>query len=287
MNFDVISPLTREELLRSLENMNGRPCRFGAGYTDLVMELKEGSHEELMVINLARLQDEVFKGVRMTGNGMYIGALTPVADLVYNDEVQALYPVMHQAAWSLASPQIREVATVGGNLCTASPAGDVSTALVALQATCLIMNSQGEVREVPVSRFIKGVRQTDLGPGEVLQAVIVPQNRSKRLTSGFEKVGTRRSMECSVVSLAWHWQLDGQGRVQAAGLAIGSAAPLIPFCEEACQLLMNKNPGKLNKQEKEAFVKAVMSYANPISDIRATAWYRKEVLANLARALVE
>ena len=107
----------------------------------------------------------------------------------------------------------------------------------------------------------------------------------QRGLSGFIKVGTRLSMECSVVALAFHIQKDDSGTIQHAGIAIGSVAPTIKFTDSACNYLNGKS--ELNQVEREEFAKLVSKYASPISDVRASAWYREEVLFNISKGLME
>src|ERR1035437_7611245 len=116
---------------------------------------------------------------------------------------------------------------------------------------------------------------------EILSSVLIPVNeKNKDIHSGFIKVGTRRSMECSVVSLAYHIQLDKKKIITNVGIAIGSVAPTIRFAENACEFLIGKNTSSVALGDKEKFAEKVLQYASPISDIRATAWYRKEALFN-------
>ena len=197
--------------------------------------------------------------------------------------------MLHEAALSLASTQIRQVATLGGNLCTASPSGDLACALAALQTDCEVLSTNGKTRRVNINDFFTGVRKTVLKKNEVLYSVLIPANQknSKNIFSGFIKIGTRRSMECSVVSLAYHIQIDKTGNIIKAGVAIGASAPTVRFTESACAFLLGKNFKNISKKDKETFAELVLSYASPISDIRATAWYRKEVLFNISKSIFE
>ncbi len=284
---EIYSPKSKADLLENLNRLSGKSFHFGAGYTDLLMDFKQNPDQEERVLNLAQMQDPDFVGIRKQGQGFYIGALTKIARIADSDELKSDFPVLQQAAQSLASSQIREVATVGGNLCTASPAGDVSCALVALQAQCHILSAQGDLRTIPIKNFFKGVRQTDLRSNEVFQGIFIPENQEKYWHSAFVKVGTRRSMECSVVSLAYHIQMNDEEVISNAGLALGSAAPLIPFPEKASQFLKGKKINNLSPGDIDTFTELIAEYANPISDIRASAWYRMEVLKNISRSIFE
>lgn len=290
MNFNIINPETTKELLEAMTNNQGNKFRFGAGYTDLLLELKKQPDEELIIINLAKLRDEKFTSISQSDEGIRIGAMATAVKITSDKKLKKQYPVLFKATNSLASRQIRQVATVGGNLCTASPAGDIACALVALEAKCEILSTDGSIRVIPIQKFFIDVRETALQKNEVLRSVMVPSlpKKNKQVVgtfSDFIKIGTRRSMECSVVSLAYHVQADKNNVVLSAGIAIGSAAPTIKFVNSACNFLIGKDFSKLTNDEEEEFAGKVLEYASPISDIRASAWYRKEVLFNVSKSI--
>ena len=288
MRFNVISPNTTEDLLKSISEYQDKNFRFGAGYTDLLLEIKKQPDESLTVINLVGLNDDDFTSIKRIDGGFRVGALATVGKVAFNRELQQSFPVLTKAASKLASPQIRQVATVGGNICTASPAGDVACALVALEAQCEIMNAAGNLRIVPITDFFLDVRKIDLKKDEILRSVVVPTtDKAVKTYSDFIKIGTRRSMECSVVSLAYHIQVDEKDQVTKAGIAIGSMAPTIKLVTSACEYLHGKNISSFGSSESENFASKVLEYASPISDIRASAWYRKEVLFNISRGIFE
>ena len=288
MNFNIISPETSKDLLETISANQGKKFRFGAGYTDLLLELKRQPEEGLTVINLARLNDGLFTSIESGDDGLRIGALVTANRITSDKLIQKQFPVLSKAAIRLASRQIRQVATIGGNVCTASPAGDMACALVALEAQCEILNTNGTVRAVPIRDFFIDVRKTDLHKNEILRSFIIKSGDNNRKTySGFIKVGTRRSMECSVVSLAYHILTDEDDRIAKAGIAIGSVAPTIKFTESACEFLLKKSILSLSSPDIEEFAGKVLDYASPISDIRASAWYRKEALFNISKSIFE
>ncbi len=287
MNFNVKSPATTDELFELVTEYQDKKFRFGAGCTDLLLELKKAPEEEMTIINLTFLADDLFTSISEVEGGIRIGALVSANKIASSKELQNHFPVLAEAASLLASRQIRQVATVGGNLCTASPAGDISTALVALEAQCEIVDTSGSVRTIPITEFFKGVRQTDMKSNELLRSIIVPSNIESNLHSKFIKIGTRRSMECSVISLAYHLQADGNDTIVKAGISIGSLAPTIKFVQSACDFLAGKSLSSISDAESIEFADKVLDYASPISDIRASAWYRKEVLHNISRGIFE
>jgi len=283
MNFDVISPKTKEDLLTAISENQDSNFRIGAGYTDLLLELKINSQEDLKVINIAQLNEELFNDIIDMSDYIHVGTNVVAQELIESDLISADYTTLKDSAKSVASVQIRHAATIGGNICTASPAGDMSCALIALQSTCEILNTEGKIREENLGEFIRGVKKTSLAKNEILRNVKIPKNITDRSYSGFVKIGTRNSMEISIVSLAYHLQLNKRGIIEKAGISIGAVAPYIPFVKSACAFLKGKIFEQLTSDEREEFAKKVLKYASPISDIRASDWYRKEVLFNISR----
>jgi len=282
MGIEIETPETTEDLLQIINrNINGN-FRFGAGYTDLVLELKQEPQKDLLIINLAQMDDSDFTTIQFVDEGIRIGALTTIAEIMTDKKVRHRAPVVVQAAENFASRQIREVATVGGNICTASPAGDMSCALTALEASCEILNVEGDVRSVPIAEFFSGVKQTVLRAEEVLRSVVFPLNRTEDIVhSRFVKVGVRNAMEIAIVSLAFHVLANNDGNVTSSGVAIGSVAPTIKFARSACDFLAGKNLSRLTNNEREKFATMVLDCASPITDLRASEWYRREVLWNI------
>ena len=289
MSFEIINPATTKELFSAVKNLKNKSFRFAAGCTDLLLELKKNSVENLTVINVAQIKDAGFTGIKKSAKGIQIGARVTAHSIVTNEEIKRNFLVLHEAALNLASTQIRQVATVGGNLCTASPSGDIGCALMALNANCKIMNETGKKRTISIRDFFTGVRKTAMKKGELLYTISIPSNQKSRnkLFSRFIKIGTRKSMECSVVSLAYHIQTDEIEKIIQAGIAIGASAPTIRFATAACDFIKGKNIFKFSMSDTKKFADNILNYASPISDIRATAWYRKEVLYNISKAIFE
>lgn len=289
MNFDLITPVTTRELLGAMRKLQKQPFRFIAGGTDLLMELRRHPVEPLTVINLAQLKDAAFKTIRTTAKSLRLGAGVTAHAVAHHSEIAGRFQVLASAASNLASTQIRQVATVGGNLCTASPSGDIACALVALEAECSLMNTSGKTRSISIKDFFTGPRQTAMRKNEFLYTITIPYQKAGQATilSGFIKIGTRKAMECSVVSLAYHILMDKNGTIKHSGFAIGASAPVIRFTANASQFLIGKQLKKLSASDREKFADLVTSYASPITDIRATAWYRKQVLHNISRGILE
>lgn len=289
MSIECISPVDIKELRRALKNAGRRPFRFIAGGTDVLIELKRNSTAALLLVNISGLRDPEFRRISKQKGCLSIGAGVTAAALTKDPFIREAFPVLHAAAFQLASTQIRNVATVGGNICTASPSGDIACALMALESVCELVDMNGKRRQVPLEEFFRGPRRTILKKGELLWRLTIPAPRKgcKRIYSGFVKVGTRRAMECSVVSLAYHFQEGADQTILHAGAAIGAAAPVIRFISTACDSLLGKDKTRLKEKDISVFAEEVLRYADPISDLRASAWYRKESLFNVSKGILE
>lgn len=278
------TPHSMDELLELLGRMGDRPYRYIAGGTDVLLEMRRKPEAGQVLINLYRVEGQGFREIRNEGRSWWIGAGVNISKLAANPEIARNFPVLHQSALHLASPQIRNLATVGGNACTASPSGDVSCALAALDAVAVAIDAKGRRRRMHHDAFYLGPRKTALRSDECLLGFEWEANSPslKIARSQYVKVGTRMSMECSVVSFASHLLVDEAGCFRFCGVAIGAVAPTIRRTEDACRLLEGKNMGRISEQDALAFADAVAASASPISDLRASAWYRDRVLRNLA-----
>lgn len=250
-----------------------------AGGTDLMVEINAGRRRPSTVVSLARVPE--LRGWRRDGGELVLGAGLTYAEME-RGELAGLVPALAQAARTVGSPQIRNAATLGGNLGTASPAGDTLPVLAALDATVELASADG-TRTVALLDFLTGVKRTVLRPGELVTGVRVPVLRGPQ---EFLKVGTRNAMVISVVMVAVLADLDG--RTVRAGL--GSVAPT-----------------PVRAREAEAYAAAHVDWAtttvtapdvprrfgqlcaeatSPIDDHRSTAAYRRHAAAVCAgRAL--
>ncbi|MGE4293155.1 MAG: xanthine dehydrogenase family protein subunit M [Desulfovibrio sp.] len=247
-----------------------------AGGTDLLVRCRSGKAVE-EICCLERLSE--LHGVAQENETLRIGAATPLTELLEDARIRDRLPALHQALRQLGSPLIRNQASLGGNLCTASPAGDSLPALLALDAE-LELASALETRVLPVGAFLLGPGRTAVRPGEVVTAVHLRFPESGTLQH-FEKVGKRRSLAIAVASLAACLRLE-DGLVRSARLALGSVAPTVFRCREAEARLEGR---PLNRANLEATAILVRQAVRPISDVRATAEYRRLVAGNLVLRL--
>ena len=287
MEFDVISPKTKDELLSVIQDHQDKRFKIGAGMTDLLNQFKSQKTDDLTVISISSIDEPSFSVITEQDEYIEVGTLVTASDLINSELIKNDYPVLHKAAQSVASIQIRNMATIGGNICNVSPSGDMTVALVAIESVCCILSSDGTERKELLRHFILGERKTSMAKNEILMSIHIPKNSSLHLNSGFEKVGSRKAMEISIVAIAYHFQLNESGTILHAGIAVGAMASNIPFAESASDYLIGKNIHMITDEEREEFAKKVVSITSPISDIRATAWYRTQVLSNLSKTILE
>lgn len=274
----VHAPQDLDALLRLLADRPG--AALMAGGTDLVprSRTRGGLPEDVILLrDVPQLH-----GVTEGDEGLRIGAATTHAALLASPHVRDGLPVLAQALGCLASPAIRNMGSIGGNLCTASPAGDTLPPLHVLDARVELASSQG-LRELPVADFLLGPGRTALQPGEALTAILVPTPVGFAVQH-FEKVGLRRAMSIAVVSLAAMLRLDTRGRILDARLAWGSAGPTIIRCPEAEAALVGRRPSLTALKDAAKFVRQAV---RPIDDLRASADYRREVAGNLLLRLAD
>jgi CO/xanthine dehydrogenase FAD-binding subunit len=243
-------------------------ARALAGGTDLVARLHSGAIRERggSLVSLHRL--DTLRDVSLDGGDLVIGALTTVTTL--RRRVREHLPALAEAADRFAGPQIRNTATIGGNLCNASPAADLAPPLLAADAR-LVLEGAGGRREVDLAEWFTGPGRTVLEPGELLVAVRVPIAPAR---AAFEKAGTRPSLDISVVAVAVAVVVDG-GRVRRARVALGAVAPT-PIRSPAAEALLE---GAVPTPElADAVALAAAEDSRPLSDVRASDAYRRHLV---------
>lgn len=254
-----------------------------AGGTDLMVEVNAGRRRPSSVVSLTRVPE--LAGWRREGDELVLGACLTYAEME-RGELAALVPALAQAARTVGSPQIRAAATLGGNIGTASPAGDTLPVLAALDAVVDIAGPAG-TRRTPLLELVTGVKTTSLSMGELVTAVRVPVLRGGQ---EFLKVGTRNAMVISIVMVAVVVDLDG--RTVRAGL--GSVAPVPVRAHDAevyAAAHTDWSRGRLEGSQVVArFGELCATATAPIDDHRSSADYRRHAVAvcagrALARAL--
>jgi len=246
-----------------------------AGGTDVMVELNFDVRRPPALLDLGRVVE--LTGWSATNGQVRLGAAVPYSRIV--TELAETLPGLAMASRTVGSPQIRNRGTVGGNLGSASPAGDAHPPLVAVAAEVEVASVRG-VRTIPVREFFLGPKRSALAPDELITAVTVPVRQGPQQ---FAKVGTRNAMVIAVCSFAVSLDVDRK----AVGTGIGSAGPTPLRAREAEEFAAAELPwgsrGPLPDNVSRAFGQLVAAAARPIDDVRGSAAYRKHALSVLAR----
>lgn len=249
-----------------------------AGGTDLMVEVNYGHRRPPAVLSLRRVDE--LRGWRVDGDEVVLGAGLTYAEME-TGELAGLLPALAQAARTVGSPQIRNTGTLGGNLGTASPAGDTLPVLSALDATVVLASVRGE-RTMSIHDFLTGPKRTARKPDELIVAARVPGLRGPQ---EYLKVGTRNAMVISVAGCAVVVDLDGR----SVRCALGSVGPVPIRCHEAeavagAEVDWDADPARIgDPRTYETFGALAAAAARPIDDHRSTAAYRRHACGVMAR----
>jgi carbon-monoxide dehydrogenase medium subunit len=245
--------------------------RMIVGGTDLIVGLQSGRIAPRLVMDLKHLDDLPARISHAPGRTT-VSAVTSLSELIADDGVGARFPALVEAARTVGSVQIRNRASLTGNICNASPAADTAPALLAYDAVLVLSSRAGE-RRVPVADFLLGPRRTDLRPGEIVTALELPEPEGHPGAT-FARLTRRRGVDLATLSLCC---LVGPTRTR---FAFGAVAPT-PF-------VVDDDSGVLADAEaddgaRERVLREVTARARPISDLRAGADYRQAMLLVLSR----
>lgn len=266
MGFELLAPDDKEELFALMAEGG---YHLLAGGTDLFVKIEKDIISPERVIDLTnvidgpKLEDEEDK--------VRISATSTHGELASSALINREFPLLAESAGAVGAVQLRNMATVGGNICNASPSADTLIALYALDAR-LELESRDGSRTIPIEDFIKGPGEIDLNRGEFLKSITVP-----KLTGNyrhfFKKVGRRNALDISVCSMGFALK-EVEGQIEDIRLAYGAVAPTVVRPSSVERYLTGKSPSGEAIQEAKELLEEEIS---PISDIRGSAEYRKQV----------
>jgi carbon-monoxide dehydrogenase medium subunit len=281
MRFDrYYEPTTIGECIELLTRY-GPDAHLLAGGTNLVVKLRSRVVRPKALISLGSIE-ELRKLERKNGGSIEIGAMKTLREVEHSDALADGLDVIRQGAGHVSSVQVRNVATLGGNSCNASPAADTVPGLIAAGAKARIVGPGGE-RVVPLEDFFEGPGETALQTGELLVGFHVPAPPAH--TGGsYKKYAIRGDVDLAIVGVAARLTLDKDDRVQGALIVLGAVAPTPLRARRAEEALLGRIP-----EEKviEEATQVAAEEARPISDQRATAQYRTEMIRVWTRYAVQ
>lgn len=274
---EVLFPLNIQELWSMWRD--NPDAGLMAGGTDLLVKLRSKEIDLKTIICLEKIEE--LQQIKTEGAQISIGAMASHQQLLDNQAVKSRLECLHQAVAVLGSPPIRHMGTIGGNICTASPAGDTLPPLYVLEAKLELISPAGS-RLVPIKEFIYGPGKTALAPMEIIRQLVI-ELPAPEVKTGYYKVGQRKSLAISVCSLAVYLQQAADGSIAEARLAWGSAGPTVMRFPEVEALIQGR---KISLDLLKECGQAVAGMVKPISDLRAGANYRRQLAASLLMRLL-
>jgi CO/xanthine dehydrogenase FAD-binding subunit len=254
-----------------------------AGGTDVMPQTQAGRLQfQPVLMNVRRVPE--LRGIAEQGAAVRVGALVTITELLESALVRERLGMLWQACDHFASDQIRNVATVGGNLCNASPAGDTLVPLLALNARVVLVakpNGALQSRRVPLAEFLLGPGRTCRAPAELLAAVEVPLPPAG-FAGEFYKHGTRPGLDIAAISIAAGACREG-AVLRDVRVAFGAVAPTVIRAPRTEAALEGRAPEAATL---EAAVHAALEEIHPISDLRASDWYRRELIRNMLKRVL-
>ena len=272
---ELFRPTGKEEAVAILEEHRER-AKVLAGGTDFTVLLRAGRLKPEIVVSLNRIEE--FRTLNFNPEGgLRIGALVTHSELIESGDAQARYPILVEAGKTIAGPPVRNAASVAGNLCHAAPSADFAPPLLALDASVVLFGPGGE-RVVPLDEFFQGPNQTSLAVDEILTEIRIP-TPTEGSRAIYQKLGIRSSMEIAMVGVAASMTLKNE-TCSKVRVALGAVAPK-PFLANSAANVVEGNLPSM-----EVFARAGEAAAGeskPIDDIRASAGYRRKMVAVLTR----
>jgi carbon-monoxide dehydrogenase medium subunit len=246
-----------------------------AGGTDLLVQMKSGMREPGVIIDVKKIPELVT--ITEKGGVFKIGAATPAAVLGEHKKLKKAWPGVIEAANLIGSTQVQGRASVGGNLCNASPAADSVPALVSAGATIQIQGPKGK-REIPVEKFNTGPGKTSLKPGEIVVSFTLPK-RPPKSSDAYLRLIPRTEMDIAVVGVGVSLTMKGD-TVAAARVGLGAVAPTVLLVDKAAKALVGS---KLDDKSLNAAAAACSAACKPIDDKRGTIKYRTKIAGVLLK----
>jgi len=276
--FAYIAPSSVDEAVAMLAKhaRKGHRAQVLAGGTDLLVQLRGADREPRTLVDIKNLAET--NRLHLGKNEIFIGAAIPSAELNENTKLVESLPGLLEAADLIGSTQVQGRATLGGNLCNASPAGDTIPAMIALGASCVIAGGKGQ-REMPVEEFVVGVGRNALKAGEFLVGLKIPNPKS-RSADAYLRFIPRTEMDIAVAGCGVSVTLDAEGQCKGARVAIGAVAPTAILVPAAAKALIGT---PLDDAALTAAAAACSEAASPITDKRGTIDYRRKVVGVLCR----
>ena len=273
--FSYLIPKNLKEACIMLAEHEDKACIL-AGGTDLLIQMKHRSVQPEYIIGISNIPHTDY--IHVDQQQLVIGANAKISAVAQNPQIQRYFPALAYAASVTATVQIRNMGTVVGNICNASPAADTATPLLVYDAKVVIIHPAGE-RILPVSEFFRGPGLTTLESGEIVKELILPLT-PERSGSNYQKVSARSRVDIAAVGVSVYLMVDEKETITKVRIAIGAVAPVPKRVHHAEKTLAGK---VLTEELVNQAAEISLDEATPITDTRASAQYRKKMVDVLVR----
>ncbi len=276
--FDYVRATSVDEAIKILEE-KGNSAKILAGGTDVLVQCHSGEIKPELLVDIKGLNLNDINSLE--NGGLRIGASSTLTSIMESDIIRSKYKILVETADDMASVQVRNRATIGGNLCNASPSADMAPPLIALDAQVVIKNSNGK-RKIDLENFFLGPGKIDILPGEILTEIHLPPipNRSGAVYLKQK----RNAMDLALVGVAVQLILNEDETCASVKIVLGAVGPTPIVARKASSILSQARPNK-HSIEKAAAMAA--EEAKPIDDIRTSAWHRSCIVKVLAARAID
>ena len=278
-SFEFHQPASLQEASHLLRTL-GPGALVYAGGTDVIPRIKLKKIRPDHLVNIKKIPG--LKEIRFDGKMITIGALARFNDILFSEVIHEHLPILAEVSRSIASHQVRNLATIGGNLCNAAPSADSAPMLIALGARLRIYSGAGE-REMPLEKFFKGPSSVNLNPGEIVTHILVdkpvPGTRS-----AYIKHKIRETLEIAITGVAVSLNISSDGVCRDARIVVAACAPTPVRCTKAESLLKGT---RLEKEDIAKAAESASSEISPIDDVRSCTSYRREMTEVSLRRAIE
>jgi carbon-monoxide dehydrogenase medium subunit len=273
--FSYEAPTTVDQAVKLLSS-DGDTARVICGGTDLLIQMRNAVRKPRLLVDVKNIRE--MRDISYDAKaGLRLGAAVPCIEIYESEVMHRHYPGLTEAAHLIGSLQIQSRASIGGNLCNASPAADTSPALLAVGAIAKIVGPKG-TREVAVDKFFTGPGQSVLQPGEMVTQILIPPP-GPHTSDRYIRMIPRNEMDIAIVGAGASVTLDGD-KVSAVRIGLGAVAPTPVLAPKAAEYVIGK---KLDEKTAERAGELARESAVPIDDMRGTAEYRVHVIGVLTR----
>ncbi|UCC40893.1 MAG: xanthine dehydrogenase family protein subunit M [Candidatus Aminicenantes bacterium] len=261
------------EAFKLLEKL--REARILAGGTDLLVDIKQGLVKAEDILSLLKIKE--LRGIEREENRIKIGAIVTAQEIISDPYVNQFIPALADAANSMASPQIRSMATIGGNISSAVPSADLPPTLIAAESKVELQCSESS-RQVSLSDFFQAPRETICNKGELLTSIFIPLP-PPRTGIAYEKFSLREANSLAVAAVSSRITLEDR-KIEKALIVLGAVAPTPLIALKASESLLGREPSDGLFKKASLVAK---EEGEPISDVRGSAWHRKELIQILTQ----